>query len=611
MKNSTFTGILLTLVMLLMVAAAALIFLFPRQQTLSKRNEELTIQADQLRQDVASTGLELSASEATRTTGEAALATSEANSLILESELVKSDQELTDLRTSQADLTSQLAEASATMAELQVDNERMKSQFPFTAILAPENGMITPPEEPIDILIVAYDPEGLTAVNLTLDDRTFSFNGDDKPFFTHSQEWQPLNEGEHALSLMAINTIGEASEPISATIQMVDIDLLNASIRSELEANVLDLTGLTLVVPVDQTLITQTELRDRIESDFAEEVTPEDVRRDTLVLSTFDFLDQDYDLYTALIDLYSEGVLGFYDPETTEFVVVSNDDALDVAEQLTHVHEYVHALQDQHYNLDLIDDENIDTEAATAFRALAEGHASFVEVLYLTSGYFSDEEIEGILAAIEEEDSSYLENIPPIIVADLEFPYSAGFTFVMDIYQQGGFEALEEVWQNPPKTTEHILHPEQYRAQDLPQNVTLPDLTNALGEEWQLLDEDTFGEFYLRQYLGQQLNEDSVKMAATGWDGDRYAVYENKAEGELVMVLRLAWDEAAEGAEFNEIFPQYPAYLFETNDSSNEDGLECWSGSDAVICLYVLGEDSLIMRTPDVETAVRIVQAFE
>lgn len=611
MKNSTFTAVLLTLVMLLLVAVAAFIFLFPRQQTLSKRNEELSIQSDQLRQDVASTGLELSASEATRTAGEAALATSEANSLILESELVKSEQELTDLQTSQADLTSQLAEASATIAELQVDNERTKSQFPFTAILTPENGMIKPPEEPVEIIIVAYDPAGLTAVNLTLDDRTVSFNGDDQPFFSHRQDWQPENEGDHAVRLMAINTMGEASEPITATIQMIDIDLLNATIRSELEANVLDLTGLTLIVPVDQTLITQAELRDRIENDFAEEATPEDMRRDALVLSAFDFLDQDFDLYNALVDLYSEGVLGFYDPETAEFVVVSNDDALDSTEQLTHVHEFVHALQDQHYNLDRLDDGDMDTEAAAAFRALAEGHASFVEVLFLTSGYFSEAEIGEILATIEEDDSSYLENIPSIIVADLEFPYSAGFEFVMNLYQEGGFEALDEVWQNPPQSTEQILHPEKYQDQDLPQNVSLPNLVDVLGDEWQLVDEDTFGEFYLRQYLGQQLNEDSVKMAATGWGGDRYVVYENEAAGNLVMVLRVAWDEAVEGAEFNEIFPQYPAYLFETDESFSEDGLECWSGTDAIICLYELGEDSLILRTPDVDTAVRILQAFE
>ena len=75
MKNSTFIGILLTLLMLLIVAVTALIFLFPRQQSLVQQKDELTAEADQLRQDVAASGLELGIAEATLEAGASALAT--------------------------------------------------------------------------------------------------------------------------------------------------------------------------------------------------------------------------------------------------------------------------------------------------------------------------------------------------------------------------------------------------------------------------------------------------------------------------------------------------------------------------------------------------------
>ena len=82
--------------MLLLVAVAAFIFLFPRQETLRQENDTVTAESDKLRQDLAQTGLELSAADATRGVVTDALATAEADSVILAGELVASDQKATD-----------------------------------------------------------------------------------------------------------------------------------------------------------------------------------------------------------------------------------------------------------------------------------------------------------------------------------------------------------------------------------------------------------------------------------------------------------------------------------------------------------------------------------
>ncbi|MCP4428849.1 MAG: hypothetical protein GY803_30555, partial [Chloroflexi bacterium] len=520
MKTPTFIGILLTLSMLLIVAVATFIFLFPRQQKLVEQTNELTAVSDQLRQEQAQTSLELAASEATREATAATLATAEANGVILAGELVESDQQTAELLVEQDNLTAQLAEAGAAMAELRIAYQRMKSQFPFAIIITPEEGTMVSPGESVDVWVAAYDPAGLTAVNLTLDDETHSFDPKDEPFFAHRQSWQ-LAQGEHTVSLMVVNSGGEAGAPVSVAVQAVDFDLLNAEIRSEVEANVVELTGLSPLEPIEPTLLTRDELGARLEADLAEETTLEDARRDTLVLSAFDFVEPDYDLYQALLDLLSDGVLGFYDPETAEFVVISDDSVLDAEEQLTHAHEFVHALQDQYYALDALEDDNLDSEAAAALRALAEGHATLVQSLYLTSGYFSPEEIDEIFAGFDEEGASFLDDAPSILRADLEFPYTAGLEFALTLYRQGGFAAIGDAWSNLPQSTEHILHPERYLAGDAPQIVTLPALTDTLGAGWRLLDEDTLGEFYLRQYLGQQLDADSAVAAAEGWGGDR------------------------------------------------------------------------------------------
>ncbi len=605
MKNSTFIAILLTLLMLLMVAAATVIFLLPRQQTLLQENDDLTAESGQLRQDLAQTGLELSAAEATRTAVSDALATTEAEKFVLEGESVTSSQEIAALQATRDALTESLEGATVALGELEAENQRMKSQFPSLTVVTPVDGEIFRPGELIEIFIAAYDPAGITAVNLTLDGETQNLDGQDVPLFTHRQNWRPVGEGDHTLSVMLVNAEGTASDPIAITIQVIDIDKLNASIRAEIEANVIALTGLAPLQPITPTLLTHDELNGRIEADFTEEVTPDQAQQDALVLSAFDFLDADYDLYNALVGMYSDGVLGFYDPETEEFVVVSDDDLLDINEQMTYAHEFVHALQDQHFNLDSLDNENLDSEASAALRALAEGHATLVQELYMAE-YLSLDEITAYVDGLGGESPDYLSSVPGIVAEDLMFPYTAGYEFMMKVYQQGGMEAVNAVWADPPQSTEQILHVDRYQDGDAPQIVTLPPLTDTLGAEWHLVDEDTFGEFYLRQYLEQQLDESSVETAALGWGGDRYAVYENAANGDLVMVLRLAWDTAEDADEFMAIYPQYAGYLFETGDEIQQDSLVCWEGAGDVICLADSGAESLVVRAPNLEMAALV-----
>ncbi len=364
-----------------------------------------------------------------------------------------------------------------------------------------------------------------------------------------------------------------------------------------------------MLEPIEPTLLTRDQLGTRIEADFADAVSSEEAQRDVLTLSAFDFVAADYDLYGALVDLYSEGVLGFYDADTAEFVVVSDDEALSFSEQLTHAHEFVHALQDQNYDLTKLDDPTLDSEAAAAFRALVEGHASLIEGLYL---FDSDIPAEAVTDIVQEAGtgSQQLVDFPAFLINDISFPYKAGLEFVLALYRQNGLAAIDDAWHNLPQSTEQILHPAQYLAGDAPQIVTLPPLTTTLGSGWELLDEDTFGEFYLRQYLSQQLDENSVEVAAAGWGGDRYAVYGHESDETLVMVLRLAWDSAQDRAEFAAIYPQYAAYLFSTSDETQTDGLNCVSGPADLICLGQVGDDSLVVRAPDVATAVRIFKQF-
>ena len=608
MKSSPSTTTVLILIMLLMVVAAGFVFLF--QAELRFRDHLRTLSADNesLRAAGAAAELELAGAVATRDAVAAELAAAQGDTRELEGQLVESQQSVDELN---AQIDTLNEEIDGLTAELVTAEGEELARPPVARIVAPEDGAILPVNEPVQIVLVAADAAGLDSLTLEVNGRRFAtYTIGGEKLYAHTLNWEaPAEEGEVVFSVSAININDVSSQPESITVTLADTEARNAGIRATVQANVAELRGLEPLTPITPVVLTRDELRARIENEFATETTPEESRADVLELSAFDFMARDYDLYAAQIALQSEGILGYYDPETAEFVVVNDGALLDPAAQWTHAHEFVHALQDQHYDLDALSDDSLDSERRAAVRALAEGEAELVQFLYLNEGdYFTAAEAEAIVSAAEQG-SPDLGDYPPVLINDLAFPYSSGVDFVLSFYREGGFEAIDAVWANPPVSTEQILHPDRYVAGDAPLPVTLPPLTDTLGAGWELLDEDIMGEFYLRQYLDQQLTGAAVEQAATGWGGDHYAVYWNEAEGALVMALRLVLDTPADALEFAEAFSGYPAALFAAEGGAQSDGSTCWSGED-VSCFLQGDGESLVVRAPDLQMAGAVLAAL-
>ena len=600
MKSSPSTATVLILLVLLLVVAAGFVFLFQAELRFRDHLRTLSAENESLQATQAEAELELSAAVATRDAVAADLAAAESDSLTLEGQLVESQQALDALNAEVETLRGQLADVA----------DQQQNEPPVARIVSPLEAEALPAGQPVQIVLVAGDAAGLSALMLDVNGRRFStYTLDGEKLYARTLNWNaPAEEGEVVLTVTATNLNDVTSAPQSTTVTLVDTEARNATIRAEVEANVIAMRGLEPTTPITPTVLTRDALRQRLENDFAAEITPEESQADVLELSAFDFLAADFDLYAAQLALQSESIGGFYDPETAEFVVVSDGALLDPAAQWTHAHEFVHALQDQHYDLEALTDEALDSEARAAVRALAEGEAELVQSLYLfDNDFFTEEEIEAIRNNTGgEEQADLLNTVPPVLINDMIFPYTAGVDFVVELYREGGFAAIDAAWANPPRSTEHILHPDRYLAGDAPQIVALAPLTATLGAGWELVDEDIMGEFYLRQYLAQQLPASAVGRAAAGWGGDRYAVYHNAAAGALVMALRLVWDTPADAQEFAAAYADYPAALLGVVATPQPDGGNCWV-ADEVICLAQVESESFIVRAPDEATAAAVM----
>src|SRR5690606_28973112 len=94
----------------------------------------------------------------------------------------------------------------------------------------------------------------------------------------------------------------------------------------------------------------------------------------------------DEDIYEIYNSFVSEQVLGTYDPETKQLIVIStNTEEWNATDKTTFVHETVHALQDQHFDImSLYGEETLVTDDSFyAVRSLIEGDASVAELIYI------------------------------------------------------------------------------------------------------------------------------------------------------------------------------------------------------------------------------------
>jgi hypothetical protein len=244
-------------------------------------------------------------------------------------------------------------------------------------------------------------------------------------------------------------------------------------------------------------------------------------------------LDADVDVVTSLRELYSVGVVGFYDPE--EDVLVVKGANYSPYTRIVLVHELVHALDDQWFDLDRPEQEDAGSEAAFGFSALVEGHARVLENRYrgqLTADQQREatrEELRMVLGAGVD-----LASLPPVLVDMLGAPYELGEPLVDAVLASGGEDAVAEAFARPPATSEQVLHPELYASGEAAVDVPVPPADGPVVEE------EVIGEHGLRLLLH---DED----AARGWGGDHYVTWTDA--GRVCTRIDVVFDTGADLAE--------------------------------------------------------------
>jgi hypothetical protein len=225
-------------------------------------------------------------------------------------------------------------------------------------------------------------------------------------------------------------------------------------------------------------------------------------------------------------------------------------------------HELTHALQDQHFKIaDWVKAARPNDDAEGAREAVLEGSAvaAMIDYELRERGLTLNDlpEIDPALLVGDLNSSPALKKAPPFLKDVLLFPYLGGMTFSNSLLKAGGWSAVSRVFENPPVSTQQILHPALYKSGKLPVPVSMPS-TMLMGNEWSKLDENVMGEFGWKEVFKQFLDEPRAISLAAGWEGDRYLLFERTSDKKLILITRLKVVSVEHAARF---FGQYSEAL--------------------------------------------------
>ncbi len=253
-----------------------------------------------------------------------------------------------------------------------------------------------------------------------------------------------------------------------------------------------------------------------------------------------------------------------YDAATGTLLVPS---FLSIASQRAALtHEVAHAVADQRFGLRRFlritpeGGPRLDGDGERARLALVEGDAMLaaLEVADPRENFLGAH----ALGALAGELRAAAQAGAPSWFSELgAFTHVDGLLFVARARAAHPFGAVDALWNDPPDSSEQVLHPEKYEACEAPVVVAEAALP-ALAGFGRPTASDVLGELVARTWLGTALPPEIAARAAAGWGGDRAGSYAPAPQSPVPdggagtpsaaepLAWLTVWDDTAEADDF-------------------------------------------------------------
>jgi len=332
----------------------------------------------------------------------------------------------------------------------------------------------------------------------------------------------PLSAANVVDSLLKLVTRAE-----SAVIELRDLDPVDGSdpdfrTREELET-------------ITRGIFRRPDLRDRV---FEAEQ----------LYKVLGLMAEDEDLQDILFDIQVQQVSALFDDEAEVVYVLTEVSSVGAKEELALAGAYMSLLlQDVFDVADMRATAALnDWDQRRAVDALITGDVFQVVQGYVAT-HFDAGQIEELQVPIPD---NKLLTAPTVVLKANQFLQREGGGFVAALFgATGSWASVDNVYANPPVSSEQVIHPGKYLLGEAPLAVKVNDYSPSLGKGWAQVSANTMGEWMLRTYLEEYLDEDRAAAAAAGWGGDAYSLLSGP-EGKRILVAQIVWDSRDEASEF-------------------------------------------------------------
>ena len=289
----------------------------------------------------------------------------------------------------------------------------------------------------------------------------------------------------------------------------------------------------------------------------AEALGGEDLRALGRLAAAGGILPENIDLATLAASFVAASASAHYSPLDKHVLLMAGQ----TRPRSVLAHEFTHALQDQHFDLlPLLLVRPYSFDRAEAVFAVIEGDALNVQRrLELGDTVWARRPLAEITKQEDESFGAYRAELgalfPPLLTETFLFRYRDGARFVETVRRARGQQGVDELFRNPPTSSEQILHPEKYLAgaQADPPRAISPHEEAFAARGWRVATSTPLGEIGVRGVLLAGVSQREAAGAAAGWGGDRAYLFESEA-GEPLFVWQTVWDTVADAEEFSRAY---------------------------------------------------------
>jgi hypothetical protein len=270
-------------------------------------------------------------------------------------------------------------------------------------------------------------------------------------------------------------------------------------------------------------------------------------------------------------------------------------------------HELTHALQDQHFDLlKLLTAKPYSFDRAEAAFSVVEGDAMNVQRRLEAGDAAWSRRTPDDAARLEEARfAAYRQELgatfPPLLIETFVFRYRDGARLVETARRRGGEQAVNDLFTRPPASSEQVLHPEKYFANEQPREISLEEDKLAAGG-WRLVTSTSLGELGVRGALLKSLSRRDAERAAAGWGGDQAYLFE-RSKDEALFVWKSVWDTPNDAGEFFRAYNASASARGASDAGGNGGAEKLWREGGVTTRVRLEGDTVLILRGRESDVA--------